>query len=482
MDGSPYITDIISNQNGLLSYIYANGSKHNRVYDANGQVERLIYPNYTEEINYNVVSSITSLSSNDNNQTFNYDVLGRLTNYKNSTNGEYQNFGYDANGNRLTQNQEINRSRDFTYTTNTNLLTNIKYVHRVDENTTEITKDINYTYDKIGNIIEDDKHIYGYDGRNRLISIDENIKYNYNNNNRRVSKTVDEVTTYFIYAGHMLTGEYDKDGNVINEYIYFGSSVIAMVTSEESYTVYTDHLDTPRRVIDEKSKIVWKWESTPFGETKATGALEFNLRFAGQYFDSETGTHYNINRDYNPVTGRYIQSDPIGLDGGFSTFAYVNGNPVMRVDINGLVDMNFITQNSPKLSFVDTALNYVDNSLIIAAAALYNPKNFFTVLAHGAIGMMFYGDGSPMDKESDLDFIANKARKSGKNSILLISCNAGQGQEYYTWKRKKGYSLPQYLANKSGKSIIASDNFITFAFTTPRPSDNAKWLLWHPER
>ena len=64
-----------------------------------------------------------------------------------------------------------------------------------------------------------------------------------------------------------------------------------------------------------------------------------NLRFAGQYFDNETATHYNINRDYNPITGRYIQSDPIGLDGGFSTFAYVNGNPVMLVDLEGLTGM-----------------------------------------------------------------------------------------------------------------------------------------------
>jgi RHS repeat-associated protein len=74
----------------------------------------------------------------------------------------------------------------------------------------------------------------------------------------------------------------------------------------------------------------------PFRETAPTGSLEFNLRFAGQYYDKERGTHYNINRDYNPVTGRYIQSDPIGLDGGLSTFAYVNGNPVMLVDLEGL--------------------------------------------------------------------------------------------------------------------------------------------------
>ena len=282
------------------------------------------------------VNNITVIGSNESNQTFNYDVLSRLVNFRNKTTANYQNFGYDGNGNRLTQNQEINRSREFTYADNTNMLANIKHYHMIDENTTEITKDINYTYDKMGNIIKDEKHTYGYDGRNRLISIDDNIKYNYNHNNRRVTKIVNGVTTYFIYEGHMLLGEYNKDGNVINEYVYFGSSPIAMISDEKTYKIYSDHLNTPRRVADEDSKIVWKWESTPFGETKPIGTLEFNLRFSGQYFDSETGTHYNINRDYNPVTGRYIQSDPIGLDGGFSTFAYVDGNPVLFVDLEGL--------------------------------------------------------------------------------------------------------------------------------------------------
>jgi len=336
IDGTLYISDIKNNQNGLLSYTYADGSKHSRVYDANGRLERLIYPNYTEEVGYNVVNNITNISNNDNNQTFNYDVLNRLINYRNLTDGEYQNFGYDGNGNRLTQNQEVNRTRGFSYMVNSNLLQNIKYYHRVDENRTEITKDINYTYDKMGNIIKDDKHTYNYDGRNRLTTIDSNVTYQYNNNNRRVSKTVNGIITYFIYEGHKLMGEYDKDGNVIKEYFYLGNTPIAMRDSTETYNIYSDHLNTPRRVTNSKNKTVWKWESTPFGETAPTGSLEFNLRFAGQYFDNETGTHYNINRDYNPVTGRYIQSDPIGLDGGFSTFVYVNGNPVMLVDLEGL--------------------------------------------------------------------------------------------------------------------------------------------------
>ncbi|CAA6800005.1 MAG: ATPase, AAA family [uncultured Sulfurovum sp.] len=65
--------------------------------------------------------------------------------------------------------------------------------------------------------------------------------------------------------------------------------------------------------------------------------LEYNLRFPGQYFDSETSTHYNINRDYNPVTGRYIQSDPIGFDGGVNNgFGYASQAPIKTYDSLGL--------------------------------------------------------------------------------------------------------------------------------------------------
>jgi len=336
LDGVALISNIKNNQNGLLGYSYADGTKHERTYDANGRVTKLSYPKYLEEVDYNVVNNITAIGSNESNQTFNYDVLSRLVNFRNKTTANYQNFSYDENGNRLTQNQETNKTRRFTYSENTNTLTGIKYYHRVDENTTNVIKELVYSYDVMGNLVLDEKHNYSYDARNRLVAIDQNVTYNYNNNNRRVSKTVNGATTYFIYDGHMLLGEYDTNGNVLNEYIYLGSTPIAMTTDTKTYRVYADHFNTPRRVADEANNIVWKWESTPFGETKPTGTLAFNLRFAGQYFDKETGTHYNINRDYNPITGRYIQSDPIGLDGGLSTFAYVNGNPVMFVDLEGL--------------------------------------------------------------------------------------------------------------------------------------------------
>lgn len=90
---------------------------------------------------------------------------------------------------------------------------------------------------------------------------------------------------------------------------------------------------------DPNQTILWRWDSDPFGTTAANEdpdgdgrALTLNVRFAGQYFDSETGLHYNYFRYYDPATGRYISSDPIGLAGGLNTYGYVNANPILYFD------------------------------------------------------------------------------------------------------------------------------------------------------
>ncbi|WP_018275332.1 RHS repeat-associated core domain-containing protein [Teredinibacter turnerae] len=112
----------------------------------------------------------------------------------------------------------------------------------------------------------------------------------------------------------------------------------------ELYFVHNDHLNTPQMLTDQNGQVVWKVESqTPFGVVETNDdvdgdgqAIEFNLRFPGQYYDSETGLSYNYFRDYDPSLGRYLQSDPIGLRGGLNTYAYVSGNSLKYYDPFGL--------------------------------------------------------------------------------------------------------------------------------------------------
>ncbi|MDH5444765.1 MAG: DUF6531 domain-containing protein [Gammaproteobacteria bacterium] len=111
----------------------------------------------------------------------------------------------------------------------------------------------------------------------------------------------------------------------------------------ELHYIHTDHLGTPRAVTNDTGTVIWRWQSDPFGHAAANddpdgdgNTNEMNLRFAGQYYDAESGLHYNYFRYYDPKTGRYITSDPIGLMGGLNTYSYVNANPINGIDPWGL--------------------------------------------------------------------------------------------------------------------------------------------------
>jgi RHS repeat-associated protein len=81
---------------------------------------------------------------------------------------------------------------------------------------------------------------------------------------------------------------------------------------------------------------------------KFLATLSYNLRFPGQYYQAETGLSQNMQRDFDPQTGRYIESDPIGLDGGVNTYSYVFSNPLSLVDPSGLkVEVRCRTVGNP---------------------------------------------------------------------------------------------------------------------------------------
>ena len=127
-----------------------------------------------------------------------------------------------------------------------------------------------------------------------------------------------------------LTAEADEEGKITAQYLYLkGHQPIAKLEPSEVYAIHADHLGTPRVATNEKGETVWQADYSPFGKAEIkTQQITLNLRLPGQYEDQETGTYYNYFRDYNPKTGRYQTSDPIGLKGGLNTYAYVAGNPI----------------------------------------------------------------------------------------------------------------------------------------------------------
>jgi len=112
------------------------------------------------------------------------------------------------------------------------------------------------------------------------------------------------------------------------------------------YYIETDHLGTPRHVVKPTGNVVvWKWDflQNTFGNSAPNqdpdgDSVQFvlGLRFPGQYADGETALSYNKFRDYQPSNGRYVQSDPVGLTAGPSTFGYVASRPMKLIDPFGL--------------------------------------------------------------------------------------------------------------------------------------------------
>ena len=132
----------------------------------------------------------------------------------------------------------------------------------------------------------------------------------------------------------------------------FASAVPALVAGllastpvrAETYYFHNDHLGTPQALTDSSGTVAWQGAYEPFGHvTETVAEVEQNLRFPGQYLDRETALHQNWFRDYDPGIGRYVESDPIGLQGGMNTYAYANNDPIKYTDPSGEIPLPVIT-------------------------------------------------------------------------------------------------------------------------------------------
>jgi len=167
-------------------------------------------------------------------------------------------------------------------------------------------------------------------------------EYTYNGLGQRIIKVESGVITtvfHYDFDGNII-GESDLDGNFTKEYLYRGSGRLALVdvATEEIYFYGNDRLGTPQILTDSTNTVVWEGYYKPFGEAEVNpnSSIVNNFRFPGQYYDAETGLHYNYHRYYDPGTGRYLRPDPIGLVGGINLFTYLENNPLNKTDPFGL--------------------------------------------------------------------------------------------------------------------------------------------------
>ncbi len=289
------------------------------------------------DLGYDANGNVTTKAMPSGTATYGYDALDRLD--TESGPAGTRDHDFDANGNRTTDGAGTTAA----YSPASDHLASVD--------------GISVTLDAAGNLTADGSYKYAWNGLGQLAELrlpDNTLIASYHYDHRKLRTR--KVTTAAAAQGAGKTFyHYDEAGRLIAEtapgnvplvtYVWNGNTLTGLITHQPQrtvYTVQTDHLGSPFQVRTLEGKIVWRWEPEGFGKTLPDEdvdgdgqKLTLNLRFPGQYYDRESGLHYNWNRYYSPKLARYVSSDPVGIAGGPNLYSYANQNPLGFTDPTG---------------------------------------------------------------------------------------------------------------------------------------------------
>jgi RHS repeat-associated protein len=246
------------------------------------------------------------------------------------------------------------------------------------------------------------------------------------------------------------------------------------------FYMHADRLGTPQYVTDSTKAVVWKDLYQPFGADSPTfigNVFLQNLRFPGQQYDAETGLYHNGQREYDTTKGRYIQTDPIGLNGGINTYAYAGNNPFRFTDPSGLAagTAPFIGPVQPgKLNlfppFVPNDPTWTYFNLMPSI------PNIFQVGAHGnPLDVVDPNTGLPLTAQQLAQLMYDAGYSQGE-PVWLQACETGKNPASGPYL---GANLPpfaQQLADTLNATVWAP----TALSDSYPPSDPIRWSVRSP--
>jgi RHS repeat-associated protein len=337
---------------------------------------------------WDVQGNLLHTRDKDATNSYAYDAHDRLIAAATGPVASFARYHYDTNGNRLLAQEGLANQSDIRgNTVKTSYAPNADHwqTHTGGRGLEEAHYDADGQPERIGH------RSFVWDATGKLLEVRDGsrvlARYRYNHRGERIEKTAGGEHTYYLYEDRKIVAELDGKGRLRRQYIYLAGKPVAIIDATidvtngpndtaprgfmaaiaalwrtwfgESETIvylHSNHLGATEMATDIRGKPIWQATYSPFGKLMPTvaqrkttadaSAFELNLRLPGQYADKETGLYYNDHRYYDPVRGRYLTPDPLGLDGGSNGYAYVSNNPLKYIDPQGLVLFAFDGTNN----------------------------------------------------------------------------------------------------------------------------------------